>query len=137
MKLIKFFRAFNISQEEENKLDDYKKEINEINKTEEIQELLKISFKRIAYDQIKQALNDFLPSLKESDLAPESQNDIRELVNEDAGSKVKDAKSAKKIRNGILGEIETIKGLFDTEKELREDFSEEIKNRLELVKKNS
>jgi len=138
MELIDFLRVF-ASEEEKNKLSLYKEKINGAVKADEIKGLLKTFLKKIVHDQIKQALADFSPSLEESDLAPESQNDIRELTNEneDANSKVKDANSARKIRDDILEEIETIKSLFEAEKELRKSFIEEIKIRLELAKNNN
>ncbi|CAG8729010.1 1545_t:CDS:2, partial [Ambispora leptoticha] len=83
-------------------------------------------FKKIAYDQIKQALTGSSPSLEESDLSLDSQNDIRELTNEGANGKVKDEKTARKIRDNIFGEIEKNKLLFEDKKVSRELFIEEI-----------
>ncbi|MCE8163692.1 MAG: hypothetical protein I3273_03750 [Candidatus Moeniiplasma glomeromycotorum] len=137
MKLVKFVRGFNISKEEEDKINFvYKNEINQADKAEKIQELLKTFFKKIAYDQISQSLTDFSLPLQESDLSLESQDNIRELFN-DASDKIKDTKSTKHIRNSILGEIKIIRELFEAKKELRGLFIGEIKVRLELAEKNN
>lgn len=136
MKLIKFFRAFDINKEEE--LDDlkgWKKGINEAEEAKVIQELLKNYFKKIAYDQINYSLTS--SSLEKSVLSKESQSNIIELANESADSKVKDAKHAEQIRSSILGEIEATKIALEFKELTRNIFIEEIKNRLELAKEDN
>jgi hypothetical protein len=138
MKLIKFSWAFAISEEEEERLKPvYKSGINKATKTEEVRELSTDYSKKIAYDQIKCALVDFLPPLKESDLSPDSQSYIRELINDSVSSKVKDVKSAKWARNSVLKNIREIKQDLKLKKNLREAFVERINTALKLIENNN
>ncbi|MEG7978785.1 MAG: hypothetical protein NY202_02560 [Mollicutes bacterium UO1] len=134
VELVNFPGLISISQEESEKITSYKEKIGAATTPEEVQKLLKDYVKKIAYDQIKHALANSAPALKEGDLTEENQKVTNSLLDENADSEVK---STKKIRDEVLKDIEEVRSLFATKKELRELFSEEIKERLKLVEANN
>lgn len=134
VELIEFFWFPGIGKEEGSKLESYKEGIDKATKSEEVQRLLKDYIREIVSDQIKYKLDNSTFSIQESDLTTESQDSIRTLAD---GSTSSEVETTKKTRNSVLQDIETIEEKFSIKKILRELFVGEVKDRLELIEKNS